>query len=177
MSSDIIYHESIVRIPASHGQTEEDLYLHMSQSGSSNCFEFGKNGNDGRRSRSWQADAFGTEKQVLAASIRTSGYIEGHSLRIGGFSRKSTPEAYIRRVRNLLAKAKQTNVLQGHSYAGESLRFSTYFKNYAVEKPERESYDFTSPEAFREFYQRYVSTEGSKLRADRFFDVYGPEMR
>ena len=51
MSSDIIYHQVAVRIPAAHSGLQEDLFVHLQQVGSSNCYEVSRNGRCGRRSR------------------------------------------------------------------------------------------------------------------------------
>ncbi|MES2027114.1 MAG: hypothetical protein V4448_16305 [Pseudomonadota bacterium] len=178
MSSDIFYHETIVRIPASHGLTAEDLFLHLSQCGSNNCYEYGRNGGPGRRSRSWQANAFGTEKQVLSLGIKLAGDTEGGMLKIGGATRWVKAESYIRRVRNLLKDAKSTNALLGHTYAGQRVGFSAFYRDYSTDaKSDDVPYDYRDPTAFREFHGRYNACEGFNKMAFHYFKVYGPEMR
>jgi hypothetical protein len=178
MSSDIIYHDTIVRIPAIHANTKEDMFLHMWQIGSSNCYEIGSNGRDGRRSRSWEAAAFGTEQQVLIRGIQIGGGVEGGCLKVGGFSRSSSPESYIRRVRNLLRKAKETNALLGCSFKGDSLGFSAFVREKTSDDKEIEiPYNFREPESFTAFVERFNAERGFEQMAHRYFRVYGPEMR
>lgn len=178
MSSTIFYHEVIFRVPASHAATSEDLFIHLCQAGSSNCYEFGSNGGNGRRSRSWQVNAFGTEKQVLTQGIRVAGDVEGGMLKIGSATQWSKPETYIRRIRGLLKKAQTTNALEHCEYRGYSVSFSAFVhENIADSKAGKTSYDWRDPEQFRTFYARFNAANGFLGMGYNYFSVYGPEMR
>lgn len=179
MSSEIIYHQTCVRIPAEHAGTTEDLFVHAVQIGSSNCYEMGRNGRDGRRSRSWQAIGFGTSADVLTWGIRSAGDTEGGMLKLGGASKWCTPEQYIRKVRSLLAEAATTDIRFGHTYKGEHVGIRIEWREDT--KPDAgkkvTGYDMSHSESVKAFWSRYVTEEGPKRTAWNYFKVTGPELR
>ena len=69
------------------------------ESGSNNCFDH--SGGNARRSRDWSVCMLGTETQVLQKAVYFAGACEGGMLKPRG--RDCTPEAYIRRIRRLIA--------------------------------------------------------------------------
>lgn len=178
MSSTIFYHETILRIPASHAGTAEDLFVHLCQGGSSNCYELGRNGRDGRRSRNWQVNAFGTEKQVLTLGIKVAGDLEGGMLKLGSATKWSKPETYIKRVRRLLKEAKSTNALEACEFDGESVSFSAFLHNEPSDSSAgKVEYNWRDPASFREFFAKFTERQGFSRMGFAFFDAYGPAMR
>lgn len=177
MSSTILFVETIVRIPAEHARAVEDLFIHMSQCGSSNCFEFGRNGRDGRCARSWQVEAFGTEREVLTECIKTAGYMEGGDIKIGGRSGKTTPESYITRSKRFLSEAKKSNLLHGHTVRNERISVSAYIETPdETGKDVRQCFSLLDASECKAFYQGFQAFAGGR-RAWHFFNVYGPELR
>lgn len=178
MSSTILFVETMVRIPAAHAGTIEDLFIHLCQAGSSNCFESGRNGRDGRCARSWQVDAFGTAREVLTQCIKTAGYMEGGCIKVGGASGSATPEAYIRRSKRFLSEAKKTNLLQGHTVRNEPIRVGAFIDTPdSAGKDSREYFELRDPGKCRAFCEGYQARKSENKRAWHFFTVYGPELR
>ncbi len=179
MSSEIYYHQISVRIPASHAGAAEDLYLQMAQAGSSNCFEMSNHGGPGRRSRSWQAVAFGTAKEVLTTGIQIAGHTAGGMVRMGTKANVVTPETWIRKVRKLLSEAAKTDLSTfGVSINGIPVKPEIVWRTGSEEQTvDSSTYDIQSPGGFKAFYARYLAENGSKLYAHSFFKVRGPELR
>lgn len=176
MSSTIIYHQIAVRIPADHAGSTEDLFVIMSQSGSSNCYEQGRGG---RRSRQWTAQSFGTMKEVLEEGIRIAGHTEGGMLQMGSASTGATPEKFIRKVRSLLSEAITTDVRRADLlYKGQRVALSIAYREPEVEgRSNTTPYNIQDPVSFSAFWQRYQAENGGSQRAWRFFEVSGPELR
>ena len=99
MSYVIEYQYAMYRIPPTDTGLEEDRYVIAVEAGSNNCFD-GSGGN-ARRSREWGVCMLGTETQVIRRAVHAAGGCEGGMLKPMG--RDCTPEAYIRRIRRLLA--------------------------------------------------------------------------
>jgi hypothetical protein len=177
MSSEIIYHQIAVRIPAEHAGSSEDLFVHMAQMGSSNCYECAPNGSNGRRSRSWQPMAFGTAKDVLTWGIKCSGDMEGGMVKMGSASAYGPPEKYIRKVRSLLANAAKTDVRRDLFYKDEWVSLSISYRETDEGRASKKTpYDIRDPESFKAFWTRYQA-EGQGKQAWCFFEVRGPELR
>lgn len=114
MSSTIIYHQVSVCFPKKYTGQQEDLFAIFAQAGESNCFEMGRGpGGCGRRSRSWQANAFGTAAQVMRSSIQFAGSCEGGMLKMRSARGDVTPEQYIVKARNLLKEAVKHDITFG----------------------------------------------------------------
>lgn len=179
MSSEIIYHQTCVRIPAEHAGATEDLFIHAVQAGSSNCYEIGARGGCGRRSRRWQAFGFGTATDVLTWGIRTAGDSEGGMLKMGGASNWTTPEAYIRKMRSLLAAAAKTDVRFGHSYKGERVGIRIEWREDVEANASKKvtDYDLSKSDSVKAFWSRYIAENGAKRSAWNYFEVFGPELR
>ena len=178
MSSDIIYHQVAVRIPVAHTGLQEDLFVHLQQVGSSNCYEVGRNGRNGRRAREWTAVSFGTAKQVLTEGIQTAGHTEGGMLKMGSATDYTTPERYIRKVRSLLSEAQATDIRKGLRYQGQPVSLSIAYREPEVDGRRRKThYELNHPPGFAAFWDRYLAENGHTKRAWNFFEVYGPEMR
>lgn len=179
MSSEIVYHQACVRVPAEHAGSSEDLYVHLAQAGSSNCYEAGPNGRCGRRARSWQAVAFGTALEVLTWGIRVAGSTEGGMLKMGSASKECTPEQYIRKVRSLIASAAQTDIRRGQFYRGQHLGVSIAWREPKESDADKRVtyYDIRETESVKAFWARYVSEVSDKRAAWNFFEVTGPALR
>jgi hypothetical protein len=179
MSSTIIYHETILRVPGAHAGSGEDLFIHLCHSGSSNCFEYGKNGRDGRRSRGWDVYAFGTRKQVLAEGIRGAGHLEGGCLKLGSASKYSKPETYIRRVKRLLKEAQSTNALENCYFAGRHLSVQVRYREETKAGINNgvTAYALHDSASFSTFYERFKADRGFEKGGFKYFVANGPEMR
>jgi hypothetical protein len=179
MSSTIIYHQIIGRIPKDHAGTSEDLFLLMAQMGCSNCYENGRNGRDGRRAREWSVVSFGTANQVMALGMKLSGDCEGGMLKMGSASKHSTPETYVRKLRTMLKDAQTTDLIEGGiRYQGLDVRAAISWREIKLEgQAVRTPYNLHSQESFRTFYQRYQQANGHTGTAYRFFEAFGPELR
>ena len=106
MSSDIIYEKLALKLSATQYGTNEDQYLIIEQAGSSNCYEYGNgSGGCGRRSRSWQARAFGTAKEVMLQEVRGAANCAGDGIKNRVMTNAFTPSSYIKKSRKLLTKA------------------------------------------------------------------------
>lgn len=175
MSSEIIYHQVAVRIPAEHAGSTEDLFVHMVQQGSSNSYEYGRNGKDGRRSRSWSAISFGTAKEVLTQGIKWGGDAEGGMLKYA--KGEITPEQHIRKVRSLIEEAKKTDVRQALLYRNEHVWITIEYRETDEGCASKTTpYKIRDPKSFHAFWQRY-EVEGKGKSAWNFFQVSGPELR
>jgi hypothetical protein len=178
MSSTIIYHETILRIPGAHAGSSENLFIHLCQSGSSNCFENGQYGRVGRRSRSWEVYAFGTEKQVLAAGIRFAGHLEGGCLKLGSASKYSKPETYIKRVKRLLKEAQSTNALADCYFVGRHLSVLARYREETKDGVnDVTAYELHDSASFSTFYERFKADRGFEKTGFKYFAAYGPDMR
>lgn len=100
MSYWIEYQACCLVITAGFRGVDRDRYVIAIEGGSNNMTE-----RDAcvrtRRARDWSIGMIGTERQVLRQAVATAASCEGHGLRLRG--RSTSPEAYIRRVRRLLA--------------------------------------------------------------------------
>jgi hypothetical protein len=178
MSSDIIYHQTAVRIPVELSGLTEDLFIHLAQAGSSNCFEMGKYGRCGRRSRSWQVVAFGTAREVLTEGIKWAGSTEGGGLKLGSASAWATPEKYIRKVRSVLKEAAGTDIRMPFYYQQQFVNVNVAIREPRVmgAEPEKTRFDIRHAEGFKAFMARYLK-DADTHRAHDFFEVQGPELR
>lgn len=100
MSYAIVYQMQAVRFPAESIDDYDDKILILHESGSNNCYEAGNR----RRARDWQASHFGPAYRVIAGVCEHAGSCEGGGLTFSG-SIRTTPEAYIKRHRKIIAEA------------------------------------------------------------------------
>lgn len=178
MSSEIIYHQMVTRLPAQPSANEQDLYFYMAQAGSSNCFEidYRSPGKCGRRSRAWNLIAMGTRAQVLSTAIMLAGDCEGGMLKIGSASAYAAPEKLIRKVRKLLDEAQNTDLRYGISYKGEPVTLTLKVKDGATDK-DRLLDSFRPPE-MADFLAAHAERLAQKaFVAYAMANVHGPEMR
>lgn len=98
MSYEIIYQYKcfVESQPEIHGG--ELKFVLAVEAGSNNCYDHGNH-----RSRSWQVMALGNHDEVLRQILRWASSCEGGMLKPG--NKDSTPEAFIKKVRKLLAEA------------------------------------------------------------------------
>lgn len=179
MSSEIIYHQTMARLPATPNGNPEDLYFHLVQIGSSNCFEIDHkrpNGN-GRRSRSWKLISLGTRQQVMNTAIMLGGDCEGGMLKIGSASKGASPEQLIRKVRKLLQEADKTDIrLGGIAYKGYPI--AVMLKSEDTASKERRYFDYGKPQEVKDFLAVYAQRLDSKVNvAWDMANVRGPELR
>lgn len=129
MSSEIIYHQAIERLPTQCTGLHVDLYFWMWQIGSSNCYESDhqRPGGVGRRARSWKMASFGTREQVMRTAIWMAGDCEGGMLKLRSASTGIQPETLIRSVRKLLADADKTD--------GQKNRFGDGGLHFSLRRP------------------------------------------
>lgn len=177
MSSEIIYHQMIARLPAQKGINEQDLFFHLVQMGSSNCYEFGTSRSRvGRRSRSWSLISMGTRVQVLNTAIMVSGGCEGGMLSLGSASKCSSPEQHIRKTRRLLADAEAHDLRDGIAYKGYPIRINLKARDAATDT--EEFYEVSHPFEFKEFLAAHAEQLAKRtLIAWNMAKVNGPEMR
>ena len=173
MSSSIIYHMVGMLMPTTLTGHDQDLVLIAAQVGESNCFEFGSNGRDGRRSRSWSALHWGTPDEVLTDIIQTAGGFEGGGLKLDSARGNVTPEFYIGRGKRILKQAQSNNLAfgpvpfkDGHVYANlldrtGDMKVSLYW---------------TDREAVCAYMAR-IRSEPMTHRPYYYLDVSGPELR
>jgi hypothetical protein len=100
----IEYQAVCFTIPAGLRGAERSRFVIALEGGPNNLTERTRSGRE-RRVRDWYIGMIGTEVQVLRQAVRVAGDCEGMSLRLSG--REATPEAYIRRIRRLLAKPER----------------------------------------------------------------------
>lgn len=178
MSSTIIYHQIGVCFPKAYTGLTEDLFAIFAQAGASNCYEYGRTpGGCGRRSRSWQANAFGTAAQVMRSSIQFAGSCEGGMLKLGSASRGSTPEQYIVKARNLLKAARANDItaspvpfkeghVNGHFFlnAGTPEETQVYFHDQAGMQALFQNEDFWK-QVESKYAFNYLKTSGPEIRS------------
>jgi hypothetical protein len=98
VSHRIEYQWAVFRVPATAHGLDEDRFVVAIEGGDSNVFERAT----GRPARSWTVGMIGTATQVLKQAVSAAASCEGAMLRPEG--RRCTPEAYIRRIRRVLAR-------------------------------------------------------------------------
>jgi|JI10StandDraft_1071094.scaffolds.fasta_scaffold237374_2 hypothetical protein len=177
MSSEIIYHQKMARLPASPETHSEDLYFHMVQMGSSNCYEIDHRRPQGcgRRARSWTLLSMGTAQQVLNTAILFGGDCEGGMLKLGGMHAESSPEKHIRKTRKLLREASTTDLRNGMAYRGFDVRLTLKSKD---EKGDTVYYSASHSEELKRFLSLYSDRLAQRtVVAWGMADVRGPEMR
>lgn len=103
MSYWIEYQARCLVIAAGFRGVDRDRYVIAIEGGSNNMTERDARGRT-RRTRAWSIGMIGTERQVLRQAVALAAHCEGHGLRLRG--RSTSPEAYIRRVRHLLANPR-----------------------------------------------------------------------
>lgn len=178
MSSEIIYHQEVTRLPANANVHAEDLYFHLVQMGSSNCYECDhrRPGGNGRRSRSWNLISMGTRAQVLNTAILLAGDCEGGMLKLGSASASATPEQHIRKVRKLLANAESKDLRNGIAYKGHAVYITLKAKDPATNQDR--FFDFVNPGEIREFLSAHADRLAEKVVvAWGMANISGPEMR
>jgi hypothetical protein len=99
MSYVIEYQYAMFCLSTTETGLEEDRYVVAIEAGSNNSYD-GCGGN-ARRSRQWSICMLGTETQVIQRAVYAAGGCEGGMLKPMG--RDCSPEAYISRIRRLLA--------------------------------------------------------------------------
>lgn len=109
MSYMIEYQAACFMLPSGLRGLTQTKFLIATESGSNNLTETARSGRE-RRVRSWDIAMVGTFDQVLKQAVVIASYCEGGGLKIGG--RQTTPEAYIGRIRRLLARPREDAV--GH---------------------------------------------------------------
>lgn len=177
MSSEIIYHQTMARLPAQKGINEEDLFFHLVQMGSSNCFEYGTSRSGvGRRSRSWNLISMGTRAQVLSTAIMISGGCEGGMLKLGSASKYASPEQHIRKTRRLLSEAEGHDLRDGIAYKGYPIRINLKARDTATNV--EAFYGISHPCEFKEFLAAHAGPLAQRtLIAWSMAKVNGPELR
>lgn len=178
MSSEIIYHQTMTRLPSTVGGNQVDLYFHLIQIGSSNCFEtdYRRPNRCGRRSRDWSLISCGTKAQVLNTAIHLSGDCEGGMLKLGNASAYASPETHIRKTRKLLAEAATLDLRQGIFFKGFSVGLSLKFKDEKTK--EEKIFNFENPDEVNAFLLAHADRLDKKVNvAWSMANVRGPEMR
>lgn len=104
MSSDCIYKEFAVKVPAEKVGMDADQYILLSQVGSSNSYDW-----NGKRTRSWNVSSMGTKEDILATAIYVAGGFESEGLYFGNFGASGSikPDAYIAKVRRMIGRAQE----------------------------------------------------------------------
>ena len=178
MSSEIIYHQAITRLPADISTHAEDLYLHLVQQGSSNCYEsdYRRPHGVGRRARAWGLMSMGTHRQVLNTAIYIAGDCEGGMLKLGSATAASSPEQHIRKARRLLLEASQLDLRDGIVYKGYPIRVTLKAWNRITDKDD--FFEINHPGEFKEFLALHSDVfENEVVLASNMAKVQGPEMR
>lgn len=103
MSHWIEYQAASFMIPAGMRGLRATRYVIAMEGGSNNLTERSRSGRE-RAVRDWYIAMIGSADQVLRQAVKVAGDCEGMSLHLCG--RRTTPEAYIRRVRRLLDSAR-----------------------------------------------------------------------
>lgn len=93
-------------------QLNEPRFVVAVEGGCSNLFEAQASTGRPRRVRGWGIGMIGTHRQVLRYATHVAAACEGGSLKPGG--RACTPEAYIARVRRLMAHAHEAGAAERH---------------------------------------------------------------
>ncbi len=109
MSHRIVYEHLAVLFPANtlkaelgHWSLYDDRYLLLELGGDNNCSTFHPETNREVASRDWCVLGLGRHYEVIAAAVKLSASCEGSGMRLSG-QRKTLPETYIRRVRQIMA--------------------------------------------------------------------------
>jgi hypothetical protein len=177
MSSEIIYHQTMARLPAQKGINEQDLFFHLVQMGSSNCYEFGTSRSGvGRRSRSWSLISMGSRAQVLSTAIMISGGCEGGMLKLGSASKCASPEQHIRKTRRLLAGAEGHDLRDGIAYKGDPIQINLLTRDTTANTDR--FYAMCHPGEFREFLAAHAESLAQRtVIAWSMAKVSGPDLR
>lgn len=109
MSYTIEYGSSIWKIPKEIAKSMEDHYMVIMTYGDNNVFEASWGRGRGRRARGTYITDIGWSYSVIQEICKNAGYCEGGSLQLNG--KHTTPEAYIKRYRHLMADAKDIRTL------------------------------------------------------------------
>lgn len=104
MSHLIEYQAECFVLPAGLHGLKQTKFLIAIECGSNNLTETGRDGRE-RRVRDWGIAMLGSLDQVMRQTVATASACEGGGLKVGG--RTTTPEAYIRRARRLLARPRE----------------------------------------------------------------------
>ena len=120
MSSEIIYHQTVMRLPKTVSAMPHDLYFWLWQIGSSNCYEVDHNrpGSVGRRARAWSMASFGRREQVMRTAVYFAGDCEGGMLKLRSATTGCDPETLIRSVRRMLGEADKASDLPETTSSG-----------------------------------------------------------
>lgn len=104
MSSDCIYKQLLVRVPAEQAAQPEDQFILITLVGASNCYDWSN-----RRARSWQIAAVGNRQAIIADAIYSGSGFEGGMTYFGNFGKSGAlePEYYIAKVRRMLDRAQE----------------------------------------------------------------------
>lgn len=96
---------------------DEPRWVIAVEGGDNNCYveQHGR----ARRARDWEISMIGTERQVLRQATRWASACEGGMLKPGG--RDCSPEAYIGRIRRLLAQPVMPQMALNHLGLGARL--------------------------------------------------------
>lgn len=103
MSTWIEYQLACFKLSAAALGTSEDRFVVAIEAGPSNCTERDRFGRE-RRVRDWEVTMLGTRVQVLRKALRVGASCEGGCLKVR--SGRTTPEAYYRRIKLAVAKAR-----------------------------------------------------------------------
>lgn len=91
---------------------DEPRFVVAIERGSNGLVEIGVSSGRPRLARSWSIGMIGTHRQVMRRATHAAAACESGSLRPGG--RRCTPEAYISRVRRLLARPHDIDATERH---------------------------------------------------------------
>ena len=95
--------------------SDDPQYLVMTEEGSSNCTTMKRVGNREVEvlARKWSIHSVGFQGDVIEQACRLSIYAHRGGLCLGGPRKEVTPEAYIRKYRNVLASAYPSDRIRG----------------------------------------------------------------
>ncbi len=176
MSSTIIYQQIGACFPSAYTGLSEDLFAIFAQAGASNCFECGSGHRVGRRSRSWQANAFGTAAQVMRSTIQFAGGCEGGGLKLHTATGHVTPEQYIVKARNLLKAAKAHDITASPIAFKEGYVNGHFFQNAGA--PEATQVYFHDQPAMQALFQKEDFWKQVESQyAFYYLKASGPEIR
>lgn len=176
MSSHIIYHHTVMRLPQAASGMPVDIYFWLWQIGSSNCYEMdhSRPGGVGRRSRSWSMASFGCRDQVLRTAIYFAGDCEGSMLKYKSASSGCKPETLIRSVRQLLIEADKMRDMPW-AFKDQSLRFTLKSPTASAASETEKRYSIDEIGQFFADHPDWLSTRIAN--GSSFAKVYGPELR
>ena len=176
MSSEIIYHQTVMRMPAAASNLANDVYFWLWQIGSSNCYEvdYNRPGGIGRRSRSWQLASFGSREQVMRTAIYFSGDCEGGMLKLRSATAYCEPETLIRSMRRLLTLADREPMTL--AYKGRPLTFT--LRSLQSGTGTTGIHKVYEPEDVSDFLADHPEWLGQRVTpASSYARVHGPDMR